>query len=441
MTQAPHATRASTRLAKNRTLAKKRPASSSSSASQLLTTAAAALDASSELHSCSSTVGQVQPSYSTNCNDPADRTSPEAALYNLHSSATTCPYCSFTTAQTSVEFEGFNVIIHPCPCGQDHAHATTVLAHHLSFCSGNTAVDNELCHKPSLLTAAPPAQTAEEAAISWGQFEMIQAMLNRPAPTKSPSPSPPRRRRYQRAPRLPHVSPVPAEVDLQPAADGADCDSNAEQQRASPYTCIICTQPFRTRIQVFKNGRMQTPFVLYRCACGERFSREYPNMRVRIDIKQQEHQALEMDIEAARERVRKEFGSVAAAAVRRRVRSRPGAWVLAKGVEEEEMDGARQGEKVKEKAAYMPRSGMSKKWSKYSYGLGTRRKMSEVTCEVCGDEFADVNEVAMHRRGHLVKESEMERSSKTCQCGSVFRTKEGLEAHGLQCRHVGNDKG
>lgn len=73
---------------------------------------------------------------------------------------------------------------------------------------------------------------------------------------------------------------------------------------------------------------MHTPFMLYSCGCGERFSREYPNMRVRIDIKQQEHQALESDIELARERIREEFESAASAAVRERVRSEAGGGCL-----------------------------------------------------------------------------------------------------------------
>ncbi|KAH0603057.1 uncharacterized protein H6S33_008061 [Morchella sextelata] len=436
MPRACPVTRASKRLVKARAPTQDRPISSSSSASQLRTTAAAALEANSQLGSSSSAGRQVQSSSSTHRNGP-DSAAYEAPLYNLHSPATGCPYCPFTTTQSSVEFEGFNIIIHPCPCGQDHAHATTVLAHHLSFCSGKADIDNELSDTSSYIAAPPPAQTIQEDAISWGQFENIQAMLNRPTANPTRSPSPPPRRWRQLAPHPPCSPPAPVAGDLQPSSDGPDCDTHAEQQRASPHVCITCTQPFTTRVHVFKNGRIHTPFMLYSCGCGERFSREYPNMRVRVDIKQEEHQALETDIEAARERVRKEFGSVVAAAVRRRVRSRPGAWVLAKGVEEGEEG---EGDKEKGKVAYLSRSGMSKKWNKYAYGLNVRRKMSELACEVCGEEFADVDKVAMHRRGHQVEESEMERRSKTCDCGSVFRTKEDLEAHGSQCRLVRKDK-
>lgn len=160
-------------------------------------------------------------------------------------------------------------------------------------------------------------------------------------------------------------------------------------------------------------------------------------MRVRIDIKQQEHQALESDIELARERIREEFESAASAAVRERVRSEAGGWVLAKGVESEEEE---EGEGDKEKPTYVTRAEMSGKWKQYAHERGMRRKISKLTCDICGEEFADLDKVATHRRVHQAAESEVEGRNTTCECGSVFRTKEGLKAHVPQCHLVRKDK-
>ncbi|KAH8152218.1 uncharacterized protein LAJ45_03644 [Morchella importuna] len=408
MPRATYATRASMRVAKTRSCST--GGTASTSASQLRTTAAAALQANSQLHSSSSAGAEVQSSSSTTEPTSPDPTSFRPPFNNLDSPPTNCPYCPFTVTSNSIEFEGFNIMLHPCPCGQEHAHAAKVLAHHLSSCPGKARPDNT----SSLTTAPPSAQTFEEDAL--------------PAP----------RRRRRRAPgENPPALPHPTAVDLQPTIDGPDCANYASQQRTSPRVCITCTQPFTTRVHVFKNGRMHTPFMLYRCGCGERFSREYPNMRVRIDIKQEEHQALETDIELARERVRKEFESVGALTVRKRVRSKGGKWVLAKGVESE---GEEEGQGSKEKPTYLSRAEMSDKWKEYAYGRGMRRKSSKLICEVCGVESADADKAATHRREHQDEESEMERSNTTCECGSVFRTKEGLEAHGSLCRLVKKNK-
>lgn len=51
---------------------------------------------------------------------------------------------------------------------------------------------------------------------------------------------------------------------------------------------------------------------------------------------------------------------------------------------------------------------MSGKWKQYAHERGMRRKISKLTCDICGEEFADLDKVATHRRVHQAAESEVE---------------------------------